>query len=102
MAKSIMHNKQDKTCYLCMRLNGDYDTRTDLQEHHAIPGTSGRKLSEHWGLKVYLCLQHHTAGPAAVHNNIKNQRLIQQQAQRIFETKYSHEKWMTVFGRNFL
>lgn len=102
MAKSIMHNKQDRTCYLCMLLRQDYDTRSGLQEHHAMPGTANRKLSERYGLKVYLCLEHHTAGPFAVHNNARVQRLIQGNAQKVFEKKYSHEKWMEVFGRNYI
>lgn len=102
MSKSIMHNKQDGTCYLCMRLNGDYDRRINLEEHHAIMGNPGRGLSEHYGLKVYLCIQHHREGPAAVHNNAKNQRYLQQEAQRAFEQKYSYERWMEVFNRNFI
>ena len=102
MAKSIMHNKRDGTCYLCMLLNGDYDTRTGLHEHHAMPGTANRSLSEDYGLKVYLCIQHHIYGPSAVHNNINMQRLLQRKAQEAFEKKYSHDKWMEVFGKNFL
>lgn len=102
MAKSIMHNKQDRTCYLCMLLRGDHDTRGNLQEHHAMPGTANRKLSERCGLKVYLCLEHHTQGPEAIHNNIRHQRLVQRKAQEAFEAKYSHEKWMDIFGRNFI
>lgn len=102
MAVSIMHNKADRTCFLCVRLRGDYSIRTNLQEHHIIPGTSGRKLSEKYGLKVYLCLEHHTAGPEAVHNNISNMRLLQQAAQKIFEDKYCHEKWMAAIGRSYL
>lgn len=102
MAKSIMHHKQDRTCYLCMLLGQDYNTRTGLQEHHVMCGTADRKLSERYGLKVYLCLEHHTAGPCAVHNNAGLQRMLQERARRIFEKKYSHEKWMEVFGRNFI
>ena len=102
MARSIMHNKEVRTCYLCMLLNGDYGTMAGLQEHHAMPGTANRKLSERYGLKVYLCLRHHTEGPEAVHNNINNQRMVQRKAQEAFEAKYSHEKWMEVFGRNFI
>lgn len=102
MSKSIMHNKQDGTCYLCMKLNKDYDRRTRLEEHHAVPGSSGRKISEHYGLKVYLCAQHHREGPEAVHNNKANLRLVQQEAQKAFEKKHSREKWMAVFGRNYL
>ena len=102
MSKSIMHNKQDRTCYLCMLLNCDYDTRTGLQEHHAFLGNPNRRHAEHYGLKVYLCIQHHTAGPEAVHNNPEHKKLLQRKAQEIFEAKYSHEKWMEVFGENFI
>lgn len=102
MSKSIMHDKTDGTCYLCMLLNGDYDRRTGLQEHHAILGNPGRKNAEHYGLKVYLCLQHHKEGKQAVHGNIQNQRLLQKRAQMAFEKKYSHEEWMEVFGINYL
>ena len=102
MAKSIMHNKKDGTCYLCILLNGDCTTRTGLQEHHVMSGTANRKLSEKYGIKVYLCIQHHIFGPSAVHNNINMQRILQRKAQETFEKRYSHEKWMEDFGKNFL
>lgn len=102
MAKSIMHDKTEGTCYLCMLLNNDYRRRAGLQEHHVIYGTAGRRLSEKYGLKVYLCLQHHEQGPAAVHNNQTNARILQKKAQKAFEQKYSHEKWMAVIGRNYI
>lgn len=102
MAKSIMHNKLDGTCYLCMLLNNDYARRVNLQEHHAMPGTANRKKSEHYGLKVYLCIPHHTVGKQAVHNNIELQRLLQKKAQMAFEKKYSHQLWMQEFGINFI
>lgn len=102
MARSIMHDRQDGTCYLCMLLNHDHDRRYYLQEHHVIFGTSGKKLSEKYGLKVYLCIQHHTDGPMAVHNNPKLARILEKKAQEIFEQKYSHGLWMQVFGRNYL
>jgi len=101
MAKSIMHNKSDGTCYLCMLLNSDYQRRINLEEHHAMDGPN-RKLSERYGLKVYLCTGHHRTSPEAVHTNIDNMRLVQRKAQEAFEKKYSPEKWMSVFGRNFL
>ena len=85
MAKSIMHRKEDRTCYLCMLLRDDYNVREDLQEHHAMPGTANRRLSERYGLKVYLCIEHHLIGPEAVHNNIRLRRLLQANAQMAFE-----------------
>ena len=99
--KSIMHDKRSGTCYLCMLLNNDYDRR-DTQEHHVIFGTAGRRLSEKHGLKVYLCLQHHTSGREAVHNNSRNARYLQREAQRIFEKSHSYEGWMEIFGINYL
>ena len=102
MSKSILHDKRDGTCYLCIHLRYDYSRRTCLEEHHVIGGNPGRKHSEHYGLKVYLCRQHHTDGPEAVHNNAANMRFLQRKAQEVFEQKYSHEKWMEVFGQNFL
>lgn len=101
MSKSIMHDKRDGTCYLCILLNQDYDRRINLEEHHAIEGNPGRKLSEHYGLKVYLCIPHHRTSQEAVHKNLQNRRLIEKAAQKAFEKKYSHELWMEVFGRNY-
>ncbi len=102
MVKSIMHRREDHTCYLCMLLEGDHMTRSGLQEHHVMSGTANRRLSEQYGLKVYLCVEHHTGGSMAVHRNINVQRVLQRKAQETFEEMYSREKWMEVFGRNFI
>lgn len=99
--KSILQNEKDRTCYLCILLNGDYAIRSGLETHHAMPGTANRRLSERYGLKVLLCRQHHTDGPCSVHNNIQIQRLIQKKAQEAFERNYSHGDWMRVFGRDY-
>ncbi len=99
--RSIMHDKLDGTCYLCMLLNNDYARRT-TQEHHVIFGTAGRRLSERYGLKVYLCPQHHEIGAQAVHINHENAVLLQKKAQEAFEKAHSHEEWMNVFGRSYL
>ncbi|MCM1112169.1 MAG: hypothetical protein NC399_02825 [Muribaculum sp.] len=98
--KSILHEKRDGTCYLCMLLNKDHARRT-TQEHHVIFGTAGRRLSERYGLKVYLCLQHHEIGPMAVHNNHELARLLQRKAQEAFEQIHTHEEWMRIFGRSY-
>lgn len=102
MSKSIMHNKEDGTCYICILLHGDYSVHLHREEHHVIQGNPGRKLSEHYGLKVHACIPHHRTGPEAAHKNIKVQRMLQRKAQEAFEEKYSHEKWMEVFGRNYI
>lgn len=100
--ESILQNRMDGTCYLCARLHGDYRIHKYREEHHIFLGNPGRKLSEAEGLKVYLCLDHHQTGPEAVHKNQKILRLLQQDAQRAFEKTSSRERFMELFGRNYI
>ena len=100
MSRSIMQRKED-VCYLCEKLYaGDWHQKTE--EHHVMFGTSDRKLSEHYGLKVYLCLGHHRNSNEAVHKNHKMDLMLKQDAEKIFIEKYSKDKWMDVFGKNYL
>lgn len=98
--KSIMHNKADRTCYLCMKLYEDYSRKT-VQEHHVIFGSGRRKLSERYGLKVYLCLWHHTAGNEAAHMNAEIANMLKAEAQKAFEEKYPEEDFLKIFGKNY-
>lgn len=100
--KSIMHDKKDGTCYLCMKLHGDYSRKSVLQEHHVMGGTANRKKSEKYGLKVYLCPPHHLNGlsPEAVHENIKIRRYVEAAAQEAFEEHYPDKDFQKVFGKN--
>lgn len=66
-----------------------------------IFGTAGRKMAEKYGLKVYLCLAHHTDGPEAVHVNAKMALMLKVQAQRSFEKEYPELNWMEIFGKNY-
>lgn len=100
--KSILHDKQDRTCMLCMMLYGDSSRKDVLQEHHVFYGSSFRKQSERNGLKVYLCLEHHTAGKEAVHSNKIHDKRLKRYAQLAFEEQHGHERFMEIFGRNFL
>lgn len=97
-----MQDKADGYCYLCARLYGIYDRQENLQEHHVIFGRANRKLSEKYGLKVYLCLWHHTEGPEAVHHNARLRQQLEEDAQRAFMKTHSLDEWMSVFGRNFI
>lgn len=98
---SILHEK-DGTCYLCMKLDGDYTVKRHLEEHHIFGGNPNRKISEAEGLKVCLCLEHHRVGPAAVHNNHDNMRILQQDAQREYEKTHTRKEFMELIGRNYL
>lgn len=97
-----MHNKKDGTCYLCMMLHGDDSRKTVLQEHHVFRGTANRKLSEKYGLKVYLDIDHHLTGPEAVHMNTKVAILLMQEGQKAFEKRYPDLDFLEIFGKNYL
>ena len=64
---SILHDKNSRTCYLCVMLHDNWNEHRILDEHHVFGGPN-RKNSEEYGLKVYLCHAHHIYGPEAVHN----------------------------------
>lgn len=102
MAKSIMHQKDSGTCYLCMKLHGDYSRKSILHEHHVMFGRGMRELSERYGLKIYICLQHHVydGGPEAVHRNNAIRRYTEAEAQRAFEAFYPNLVFKNIFGKN--
>ena len=104
MSQSILHNKEDGTCYLCNLLNvWNKDERVSvLEEHHVIYGRAYRRKSEHYGLKVYLRLPHHRTSGEAVHQNNEMSELLEKIAQIAFEKRYGHEKWMQEFDKNHL
>ncbi len=102
MKKSILHNKKDRTCFLCMLLHDDDSIKNNLHEHHVFSGWANRKLSERHGLKVYLCVQHHEIGREAVHQNAEINKMLQAYAQRAFERKFPEKDFRRIFGRNYI
>lgn len=83
-------------CYLCGSTRG-------LERHHCLYGTANRKLADKYGLTVMLCSRCHRDTKCGVHGLNKEADLrLKMVAQITFEAKYSHEKWMKVFGRNYL
>lgn len=95
--KSIMQPKGDRRCYLCMLLDGDFTYKPYLEEHHVLFGNT-HAFAEAEGLKVNLCLEHHRNGPAAVHNNAKNARILMANAQEVYERTHTREEWMRYWG----
>ena len=91
--KSIIQRGEPR-CFLCGRVN-------DLQLHHVIGGTANRKLSDQYGLVVWLCMEDHT-GPDGVHLNRKKGDALKRLAQIAFEARHSHDEWMQVFRKNYL
>lgn len=101
--KSVLHNKQDGTCYLCMLLHDD-SSRKQTQEHHVFYGISSRRMSEKYGMKVYLCQHHHTydGGEEAVHRNHDVDIKLKRIAQEIFEGKYPQLNFREIFGKSYM
>ena len=83
-----------KRCYLCGAVVG-------LEEHHVFGGVANRKLSEKYGLKVWLCQEHHTGKDGAQYNRALNQSL-KRLAQIAFEARHSNEEWMQIIRKNYL
>lgn len=100
--KSILHQKEEGTCYLCLLLGEQRCRYSRLEEHHIFFSGHQRYLSEEYGLKVYLGIWHHRVGPEAVHNNKRNRRLLEAKGQQAFEERYGREKFIQIFGRNYL
>lgn len=100
MSKSIMHVKGND-CYLCNLIGDSRRWHKYLEEHHCFEG-SNRSLSEHYGLKVYLCLEHHREGRDAVHINANVARVIHEDAQRAFEAAHPDKDFLTLFHINYL
>lgn len=98
--RSILQ-KKDGRCYLCMKLHED-NSKKVVQEHHVVFGTANRKLSEKYGLKVYLCLSHHKEGPEAVHRNAEIALELKKEAQRAFKRNFPELDWFEIFRRNYI
>ena len=105
MAKSIM--QKNKECYLCRKQAGPSGyygllSVVGLEQHHIMHGTANRKMSEKYGLKVWLCVRHHREGPEAVHTNRDIDLELIKDGQRKFEELHSHDEWMSAFMKNYL
>lgn len=84
----------EKECFVC-------GSRVNLHSHHLIFGNPGRRNSEKHGLKVWLCMEHHT-GNSGVHQNRDLDLQLKRVGQLKFEESHSRSEWMSVFGRNYL
>lgn len=69
---------------------------------HIIYGTANRRLSEKYGLKVWLCAKHHNMSKDGVHQNRELDLRLKQLAQKRFEEEYPNESFLKIFGRNYI
>lgn len=70
--------------------------------HHIFYGSGHRKLSEKYGMKIYLAPDYHRGHKNGVHHNREHDLAVKQFGQREFEKRYDHNTFMKVFGRNYL
>ena len=90
--KSVM--QFDRSCLIC--------GSEVVEEHHVFFGTANRRQSEKYGLKVYLCPEHHR-GSQGVHNNRHFDLMLKREAQLVFEEDIGNRtQFVKVFGRNYL
>ena len=90
--KSVIQTK--KSCFFC-------GTDQNLHDHHIFFGISNRKNSERYGMKVWLCQEHHT-GNVGVHFNKDMDLALKELAQRKFEMSHDREEFRTIFGKSWL
>lgn len=95
--KSIL--QKEKVCFIS-------GSTSNLEEHHIFYGSANRKLSEKYGLKVYLTKHFHTGdingNQDAVHFNRDLDAYLKQKAQTRFEYTHTREEFITIFGRSYL
>ena len=89
---SILTDEYNK-CFICQ-------SERNLEEHHVFFGTSNRKQSEKYGMKVPLCPDCHR-GQRGVHHNKQLDLYIKRYAQLQFEKEYPYEEFMKIFGRSY-
>lgn len=73
-----------------------------LHTHEVFFGTANRNKSIEYGLYVRLCSRHHNGSDNSVHFNHQMDLNLKQFGQKEFEKKYSREKFMEVFHKNYL
>ena len=83
--------QQEKECFVTGK-------RVDLDRHHILHGPR-RKAAEKWGCWVWL---NHDVHMDLHSRNTELDRRLKDICQRRFEAIYGREKWMEVFGRNYL
>jgi hypothetical protein len=93
MSTSIMQN--DKRSYLSGRSD-------NLHKHHIYYGSCNRKNSEKYGCWVWLTSDEHNMSDIGVHFNKGLDNYLKRTCQIVFEQLYSHERFMQVFGRNYI
>lgn len=92
--KSIMQG--EKECYFT-------GARVGFHKHHCFFGNPNRKLSEKYGLWVWLRHDFHNTSDYGVHFNKKVDLGLKKQAQEMFEAHHGDRKmFRETFGKSYL
>ena len=91
-ADSIMQDTRE--CYITGDVNG-------LHKHHIYTG-SRRKAADKYGCWVWLRYDWHNMSDYGVHFNKRLDLELKQTCQERFEQIHGHDKFMQVFGKNYL
>ena len=88
-----------RRCFICQR-----NRHAGGLERHHIFGGANRKLSEKYGLVVYLCHYCHNEPPYGVHHNKKTAEMLHRYGQKkaMKEQGWQLETFIEVFGKNYL
>ncbi|MZQ97182.1 MAG: hypothetical protein GT601_05865 [Acidaminobacter sp.] len=86
---------EGRKCWFC-------GAETALERHHIFGGYANRKISEKYGMCVYLCFHHHRDNNEGVHGNRQQDLKLKRWAQKEFNKKYPDIEFIDVFGRNYL
>lgn len=97
-----------KECYLCRKKADaigwtDELPSTGLHKHHIVFGTANRKVSDYFGLWVWVCAdKHHEHGDESPHQNRKVALMLIDDAKKAFIERYGAERWREEFGKEFV
>ena len=95
MSKSIITDDMQH-CYLC-------HTPFYLHVHHIFYGTHARKMSEKYGLKIPLCVRHHTSDMGVHFNSALDEQIkIIAQKKAMEHYNWTKEDFINIFGRSFI
>lgn len=92
MVKSIMQTEKESI----------FSGRTDSLELHHVFGGANRKLSEKYGLTVWLAHDEHNEPPFGVHHCQTTNRSLQRAGQQAFMREHPELDFVKIFGRNYL
>lgn len=93
MSKSIIQN--DKECFITGAVS-------NLHKHHIFEGTANRRLSEKYGLWVWLRADWHDLADYGVHFNKELDTKLKEIAKERFKEEYPHLNFLKIFGKNYL